>query len=368
MRKTKTTLVILAAMLLCGILLLNAAAADGTEGKDYSVRILERIPNEISRETAHDSAWYREDAVYARMMALKSSYPEGMPWTNDNTYSRTYLWYGGSWDGMRITYTGMGCVGFALIMSDAGFGSDMPIYQKYGVPFSEIRVGDILRINNDTHSVIVTQVNSSSVTLAEGNYNSSIHWGRTMSASEVEAANYVLTRWPGVPQFTSTVSYDANGGTGAPEAQTVSTGDSLKLRTAKPSRKGCFFLGWAEDAGAAAAVYQPGETVTVEEDMTLYAVWAVPDLVLPSSVTAVTEESFRGDAFRFAKLPEGAKSIGKNAFASCTKLKYVYIPATVTSIDSTAFSGVSGLTVFGKSGSAAEDYALDQGYTFKAVP
>ena len=123
MRKMKTTLVILAAMLLCGILLLNAAAAEAIEGKDYSVRILERIPNEISRETAHDSAWYREDAVYARMMALKSSYPEGMPWTNDNTYSRTYLWYGGSWDGMRITYTGMGCVGFALIMSDAGFAA-----------------------------------------------------------------------------------------------------------------------------------------------------------------------------------------------------------------------------------------------------
>jgi hypothetical protein len=115
------------------------------------------------------------------MIALKSTYPDGTPWDN----SVYYGWKGGIYSG------GYGCAGFAFMLSDAAFG-DAPAKKVYDT--SNIRVGDILRINNDTHSVIVLSRNGDTLTIAEGNYNSSVHWGRTLSISGT-GIDYILTRY-----------------------------------------------------------------------------------------------------------------------------------------------------------------------------
>lgn len=127
-----------------------------------------------------------EENIYNAMIALKAQYPEGMPWTNANGYS----WRGG------IYSTGYGCAGFAFMLSDAAFG-DLPARMIYDADVYSIRVGDILRVNDDTHSVIVLQVTGDGVVLAEGNYNSSVHWGRKMSWAELKSTlTYVMTRYP----------------------------------------------------------------------------------------------------------------------------------------------------------------------------
>lgn len=126
-----------------------------------------------------------ESQAYQAMIALKGSYPEGMSWTNANYYG----WKGGIYSG------GYGCMGFAFILSDAAFG-DLPARKVTNVKLSDVRAGDILRVDHDVHSVIVLEVNDSSVTIAEGNYNFSIHWGRTLTKQEVESADYLLTRYP----------------------------------------------------------------------------------------------------------------------------------------------------------------------------
>ena len=126
-----------------------------------------------------------EDAVYAAMMALQSAFPEGMPWTNDNYYF------------CRNNYTlGYGCAGFVFLLSDAAFGSAPYETISGHITIDQLRVGDILRVYNDTHSVIVLEVHEDYIVIAEGNYNSSIHWGRVMTAQEVaDATDYVLTRY-----------------------------------------------------------------------------------------------------------------------------------------------------------------------------
>ena len=107
-----------------------------------------------------------------------------MRWTNDNSYTSTAVWM-----------TGYGCAGFALICSDAAFG-DLPQTGTHS-NFDEIRVGDILRVNNNTHSVVVLEKRENSVIVTEGNYNSSIHWDREISRKELEEGNYqVRTRYP----------------------------------------------------------------------------------------------------------------------------------------------------------------------------
>lgn len=72
-----------------------------------------------------------------------------------------------------------------------------------------------------------------------------------------------------------TITYHPNEGTGAPSAQTVSiSADGYKatLSSTAPTRDGYTFKGWATTAGSAAA-YQPGESITISGDTTLYAVW-----------------------------------------------------------------------------------------------
>ena len=72
---------------------------------------------------------------------------------------------------------------------------------------------------------------------------------------------------------TYTVSYNANGGTGAPANQTKTYGVKLTLSSTVPTRDGYTFLGWATSASAATAAYQPGDSYTNNAKVTLYAVW-----------------------------------------------------------------------------------------------
>lgn len=91
--------------------------------------------------------------------------------------------------------------------------------------------------------------------------------GGTYSANS-DATLYAV--WQAV---TYTVTYDANGGTGAPQPQTKTAGADLILSAGEPVRTGYEFLGWAVSASAAEAEYQPEDTYAQDADLVLYAVW-----------------------------------------------------------------------------------------------
>ena len=63
-------------------------------------------------------------------------------------------------------------------------------------------------------------------------------------------------------------------------------------------------------------------------------------------------------------IPSTVTSIDKCAFLDCKKLNYVNIPASVTSIDETAFAGCDNLTIYGESGSYAEQFAKENRIDF----
>lgn len=71
---------------------------------------------------------------------------------------------------------------------------------------------------------------------------------------------------------TYTVTYNANGGTGAPAAQSASYNTNITLSSTVPTYAGHDFLGWATTQGGSAA-YQPGASLNVQKNWTLYAVW-----------------------------------------------------------------------------------------------
>lgn len=74
---------------------------------------------------------------------------------------------------------------------------------------------------------------------------------------------------------TYTVSYNANGGSGAPSAQTKTHGVNLTLSSTRPTRTGYTFLGWATSSTATTAAYQPSGSYTANAAATLYAVWQI---------------------------------------------------------------------------------------------
>ena len=70
-----------------------------------------------------------------------------------------------------------------------------------------------------------------------------------------------------------TISYSANGGSGAPDNQTKTYGVTLKLSTTIPERDNYTFKGWSTSASATTATYASGANYTANSGATLYAVW-----------------------------------------------------------------------------------------------
>lgn len=74
---------------------------------------------------------------------------------------------------------------------------------------------------------------------------------------------------------TYTITYNANGGSGAPSAQTKTYGVALTLSSTKPTRTGYTFLGWSTSSTATSATYSAGGSYTANSAATLYAVWSI---------------------------------------------------------------------------------------------
>ena len=89
------------------------------------------------------------------------------------------------------------------------------------------------------------------------------------SGAVLDTINVYVT----VDSKTYTVTFDANGGTGAPASQTKTHGTTLTLSTAKPTRTGYTFLGWSTSSTATSATYSSGGSFTANANTTLYAVW-----------------------------------------------------------------------------------------------
>ena len=145
------------------------------------------------------------------------------------------------------------------------------------------RVGDLLVYRSTksngsfSHVAIYTGYNSSGITVIDSNWGGSS--GPTCKMQE-HTISYGTYRYLEITRATNasktktyTVTYNANGGTGAPAAQIKTDGVALTLSSTIPTRNGYSFLGWATSAGATTAQYRAGGSYTANAGVTLYAVW-----------------------------------------------------------------------------------------------
>ena len=77
-----------------------------------------------------------------------------------------------------------------------------------------------------------------------------------------------------VPALAShTVSYNANGGSGAPSSQTKWYGSILTLSSTSPTRTGHDFVGWGTSPSDTTVDYYPSSQYGADANITLYAIW-----------------------------------------------------------------------------------------------
>lgn len=89
------------------------------------------------------------------------------------------------------------------------------------------------------------------------------------------SANQSVSLWAAWSINTYTVSYNANGGTGAPSNQTKTYGTNLTLSSTRPTRTGYSFSTWNTASNGSGTNYAPGDTYSGNSALTLYAQWTI---------------------------------------------------------------------------------------------
>lgn len=115
-----------------------------------------------------------------------------------------------------------------------------------------------------TYSISGNGAATKTITVTFKNYNDD------NGDSATKTVSFTVT----VPAWTSyTITYNANGGSGAPGNQTKWKDQTLTLSSTKPTRTGYSFLGWSTSSSATSATYSAGGSYTTNVAATLYAVW-----------------------------------------------------------------------------------------------
>lgn len=149
------------------------------------------------------------------------------------------------------------------------------------------------------------------------------------------------------------ITYNANGGTGAPSTQTKTFGTNINLSTTKPTRTGYTFLGWATSSTATTAAYQPGATHTANTALSLYAVWKVTPPTVRTTAYRVTSGD---DSFQWGSTEPDEEDEG--LYACVTIVTTPSSVASLTSISVTLNSHTATHTVDSSNASGGTVYAL----------
>ncbi len=304
----------------------------------------------ISELVTCDSTVPTPQEVYEAMIALQDDdrYKEGTTWTDYEPYSDSagyYKWKGGTLDGKNIS--AVGCVAFAFILSDEAFGSlPASMYAAGEFNYEDVKVGDILRVHSDSHTVIVLEVSDTGVIIAEGNLSGKVHWGRAMSRNEVmRDTSHYITRYPKDyvpetdPSADELMDEKAQGQLGELEWKLTKAGTlTISGRGAMPSD----FAGPADQPwnGYSARIRKIiiEEGVTTIGESAFYGNAAL-SVEIPSSVTAIGSNAFYKSGLIYASIPGNVKTVGDNAFRECSNLTSVTVTEGVEVIGQRAFQG-----------------------------
>lgn len=156
---------------------------------------------------------------------------------------------------------------------------------------------------------------------------------------------------------TYTVRYDANGGSGAPGAQSKSQGVPLTLSSTTPTRANFTFQGWSTSPAGGVA-YSPGSTYVADASVTLYAVWAASSGSTGSPTVSQAAAYRTSTSSSTAETPSGAYAYvsfhwATNSSSSASTVRLRYKRSSSTGWSTATLYG----TTSGRSGTAYAHFA-----------
>ena len=218
----------------------------------------------------------------------------------------------------------------------------------------------------------ITNGRSSAITAWDGNAPAVYYYNKGASARTIYLVGHVYKKgaWAvnsdfsvalSVPALTYSVSYNANGGSGAPGAQTKTHGATLTLSGTVPTRQGYDFLGWSTSSSASVPSYRYGldhsvaTSFTTNANTVLYAVW---------------HESFvppRIDNLRAYRVAADASGYNPSALTSGTKgyADYVYTePSNYSTVNRAILFGETSYNTSSDPNDVSHKYA----YSTSVIP
>ena len=107
------------------------------------------------------------------------------------------------------------------------------------------------------------------------------------------------------------------------------------------------------------------ESVTEIGPSAFYGCSSLKQIDIPDGVKEISNSTFDSCiALTWVGLPASVRGIGSRAFAECYSLNAITIPPSVVSIEKDAFIYCLNLSIYGQTGSYAEQYAIENGIPF----
>lgn len=191
----------------------------------------------------------------------------------------------GEWQGSQLSIGSSGAYRYVNIWSSS-------FNQSTGVTTIKCNIGTYVNWGNFGGSIFqswgtpgensfavygedVYDVTTHTFTIA---HNSSKRFQEGCGYTSASAGGWVestldITWYPTLPSYT--VSYNANGGSGAPSSQSKKWGATLTLSSTTPTRTGYTFAGWNTKSDGTGTNYAKGASFTANVNTTLYAKWTL---------------------------------------------------------------------------------------------
>lgn len=151
--------------------------------------------------------------------------------------------------------------------------SDTTITVSVGGTSKSISLSHYIDFDTSWTSWGATDTSWTGLSNSSGSSTSSISITVTMPSSTTAYSGAKFTGNATMSWTTYTITYNANGGTGAPNSDTKIYGTTLKLSSTKPTRTGYTFVGWGTSSTDTTADYSAGGNYTANASDTLYAIW-----------------------------------------------------------------------------------------------
>lgn len=176
---------------------------------------------------------------------------------------------------------------------------------------------------------VITKTHAAQSISFSVSFNMNITWSGSYKGTVTASGSMSIAK-----KTSYTIGYNANGGSGAPSAQTKWHGETLTLSSTKPTKSGYTFMGWGVSTTDTAKNYDPGGSFTANQDFTLYAVWqktitlsynANGGTGAPSSQSATVYNATTSNTFTVSSTKPtrtGYTFLGWNTSSSATSASY----------------------------------------------